>query len=284
MIPPIVPSAWLHEHRDDVVIADVRWRLGSEAGHNEYLAGHLPGAVYVDLDKMLSGTPSPERGRHPLPAPDDFAYHLRALGIDDDSAVVAYDDAGGTAAARLVWMLRSLGEEAAVLDGGLASWSGDLETGEVVRDRGTFTVRAWPADFYASHYEAGDSAAPHRVVLDARAAERYRGDDEPIDPRAGHIPGAVNRPSTDNLDENGRFRSPEDLTAAFAALGIAQNTDVVAYCGSGVFACHQLLALEHAGLGPGRLYAGSWSHWSADPDRLAAVGAEPGGPAYPTGT
>lgn len=284
-LPPIVDAAWLGAHLAEVVVCDVRWYLDGRSGRAAYGAGHLPGATFVDLDAVLAAPASPAGGRHPLPSPEAFAAGMAGLGVGDDDAVVAYDDAGGMAAGRLVWMLRATGRRAALLDGGLAAWPGPLTTDDVPRPPAAFSPRPWPADRLAT---ADDLASPgppaegrgvgggRRVVVDARVPERYRGDAEPVDSRAGHVPGAVNVPYAGNLDPaTGRFLAPEALRARFAAAGVGEGTDVVAYCGSGVSACQDLLALEAAGLGPGRLYPGSWSQWSADPDRPAATGAAP---------
>ena len=258
---------------EGAVVCDVRWYLDGRPGVDAYRAGHIPGAVFVDLDRWLAGPPSAAEGRHPLPDPDVFAEGMASLGIGDDSVVVAYDDLGGMVAGRLVWMLRVLGRDAALLDGGLSSWTGPLESGwnEPTPRPGAFTARPWPADRLATADEVA-SPAGATVVVDARAGDRYRGEVEPVDPRAGHIPGAVNVPFAENLlAPGGFFRPADELRARFTAAGIDDDTDVVAYCGSGVSACHDLLALEAAGLGPGRLYPGSWSQWSADPSRPVAT-------------
>jgi thiosulfate/3-mercaptopyruvate sulfurtransferase len=271
MLAPIVDVAWLRARRDAVVLADVRWYLDGRSGRAAYDAGHLPGAVFVDLDRWLAAHAEPHAGRHPLPDPAVFAHGLGALGIGDDDVVVAYDDAGGTIAARLVWMLRVTGREAALLDGGLAAWDGPLERETPARPPASFTARPWPAERLASIDDAADR---RNVVLDARQRERYRGDEEPVDPRAGHIPGARSLPCRENLDAAGRFLPVDVLRRRFAEAGVTAGAPVVSYCGSGVTACHNLLALEHAGLGRGRLYAGSWSQWSANPSRPAATGDE----------
>ncbi|HEX7165958.1 MAG TPA: sulfurtransferase [Acidimicrobiales bacterium] len=258
-----------------VVVADVRWYLDGRSGRAAYEGGHIPGAVFVDVDRDLAGQPGDGRGRHPLPAPSAFAAAMAALGIGDDDHVVAYDDAGGSIAARLWWMLRVTGRRASVLDGGIAAWAGRLETGRgEPRPRGTFSARPWLARAVADA-DAVMAAASSRcsVVLDARAPERYRGEVEPIDARAGHIPGAASAPWSANLDPaTGRFLPAPALLARYEALGVANTSDVVCYCGSGVTACHDLLAIEVAGLGQGRLYDGSWSAWSSDPTRPVAVG------------
>jgi thiosulfate/3-mercaptopyruvate sulfurtransferase len=272
VVSPVVDPAWLRAHGTGVVLADVRWYLDGRSGRAAHAAGHLPGAVFVDLDRWLAAPADPAAGRHPLPAPEVFAEGMAALGIGDDDTVVAYDDAGGVVAARLVWMLRVTGHEAALLDGGLTAWDGPLEQAAPERAPAVFTPRPWPAGRLAGVDDVLDPAA---VVLDARDPERYRGDREPVDPRAGHVPGAVNVPTQATLDDTGRLRPAEELRREFAAAGVTADSDVVSYCGSGVTACHTLLALEVAGLPPGRLYAGSWSQYSADPGRPVAVGDRP---------
>jgi len=245
----------------DAVLADVRWELARGPLREEYEAGHLPGAVFVDLDADLSAPASTEAGRHPLPDPDAFAAAMGALGIGDGDTVVAYDDAGGVNAARMVWMLRALGRDAALLDGGL---DGPLETGFTIRPAAAFTPTPWPAELIASPEDAAD---PANVTIDARQRERFDGAPHPADPRAGHIPGARSVSARENVGPDGRLLSREQLRERFAAAGIEESTPVVSYCGSGVTACHNLVLLEHAGLGPGRLYPGSWSQWAADPER-----------------
>ena len=273
---PLVDAHWLLTHREElVVVADVRWYLDGRSGRDVFEGGHVPGAVYVDLDLVLAADPSTGGGRHPLPDPGVFAGALGRIGIGDDTLVVVYDDAGGAVAARLWWMLRAVGQEAAVLDGGLAAWPGPLETGPGV-ERPTVARRPvpWPAEAIATADEVA-AISEGRVegvrLVDARAPERFRGEVEPIDPRAGHIPGAVNAPVAGNLDpETKRFLSEAELRARYA--GVAGSDEVVAYCGSGVNACHTLLALEVAGLPGGRLYPGSWSEWSSRNDRPVATG------------
>jgi thiosulfate/3-mercaptopyruvate sulfurtransferase len=269
VIPPVVDVAWWQAHRDSVVLADVRWYLDGRSGRAAYDAGHLPGAVFVDLDRRLAAHADPAAGRHPLPSPDVFAEGMASLGIGDDDTVVAYDDGGGVTAARLVWMLRVTGHEAALLDGGLTAYDGPLETATAARPVASFTPRPWPAERLAGVEDAVD---PANVVLDARAPERFRGEVEPVDPRAGHIPGARSVPVRENVDGTGRFLPADVLRARFAAAGVTADSAVVSYCGSGVNACHNLLALELAGFPPGRLYPGSWSQYSSDPGRPIATG------------
>jgi thiosulfate/3-mercaptopyruvate sulfurtransferase len=271
VLPSVVDAAWVAAHRDEVVLADVRWYLDGRSGRAAYAAGHLPGAIFVDVDADLAGAPG-AGGRHPLPAPDAFAAAMGRLGIGDADTVVAYDDAGGLIAARLVWMLRATGHPAALLDGGLTAWNGPLEAERVSRPPTAFTPVPWPSEQLAA---AEDAADPANVVLDARAPERYSGLEEPVDPRAGHIPGARSLPARDNVDAAGRLLPTDALRERLAAAGADGSAPVVSYCGSGVTACHTLLVLEHAGLPPGRLYPGSWSAWSRDPARPAATGEDP---------
>jgi thiosulfate/3-mercaptopyruvate sulfurtransferase len=268
VIPPVVDQAWWQAHRDSVVLADVRWYLDGRSGRAAYEDGHLPGAVFVDLDRWLAAHAGPEAGRHPLPDPEVFAQGMAELGIADDDTVIAYDDDSGTIAARLVWLLRVTGHDAALLDGGLTAYDGPLERQDVHRPPATFAPKPWPAERLAGIDAASD---PRNVVLDARDAVRFRGDREPVDPRAGHIPGARNVPARGNVDATHRFLPVEALRRRFEQAGVTDEASVVSYCGSGVTACQNLLALEHAGFRPGRLYAGSWSQYSAT-DRPVATG------------
>lgn len=265
MIPPVVDTTWLADH-PEAVIADVRYYLDGRSACEAYEAGHIPGAVRIDMDEVLASQASPAEGRHPLPDPHTFAAGLSTAGIGETTPVVAYDDAGGAMAGRLVWLLRMLGHDAALLDGGLSAWTGELTTEVPAPERRTFTPGEWPADLLATI----DDAARGEFVIDARASERFRGESEPIDPRPGHIPGARSYPLTGNLGPDGRFLTPAELRERFAAVNSA--AEVISYCGSGVTACHNLIAMERAGLGKGRLYPGSWSQWSAS-DRPAATGA-----------
>ncbi|GAB1689271.1 sulfurtransferase [Krasilnikovia sp. M28-CT-15] len=267
MIEPVVDLEWVRAAGARIVLADVRWYLDGRSGRAAYEAGHLPGAVFVDLDRWLAGPASPAEGRHPLPDPAVFAEGMAALGIGDDDIVIGYDDAGGVVAARLVWMLRATGHDAALLDGGLSVYGGELTRDEPRRPRAVFATRPWPAERLAGIDAVTDLSA---VVLDARDPARFRGEVEPVDPRPGHIPGARNLPCRDNLSADGRFLPVAELRQRFSAAGA--GADTISYCGSGVTACHNLLALEHAGLGPGRLYPGSWSQYCGDPRRPVATG------------
>ncbi|MEU7783444.1 sulfurtransferase [Amycolatopsis sp. NPDC049159] len=259
------------------VVLDVRWRLAGPPAAESYAAGHVPGAVFVDLDRVLAAEPG-EGGRHPLPAPADLQRDLRAAGVRAGHPVVAYDDADGSVAARAWWLLRWAGhEEVAVLDGGYAAWSAEdhpVSTEEAHPEPGDLTVRpgAMPV------LDADEAAALARdgLLLDARAAPRYAGETEPVDPRAGHIPGAVNAPFAGHIAADGRWHTPADLAARFTDLGLRPGEPVAAYCGSGVTASSVVLALELAGHPGAGLYAGSWSHWSRNPDRPAATGPLPG--------
>ena len=247
------------------VVADVRYYLDGRSGRAAYDAGHIPGAVFVDLEAQLAAHDRPDLGRHPLPDPEAFARGLGALGIGDHDTVVAYDDQGGIMAARLVWMLRATGHEAALLDGGLAAYDGPLETATPLRETAHFSARPWPRERLATIDEAADTTA--NVVIDARQRERFHGAPDALDPRFGHIPGARSLPCREHVGEDGRLLDADELRAKFAAVGVTGAEPVISYCGSGVSACHNLLALEQAGLGGGRLFPGSWSQWSRDTDR-----------------
>jgi thiosulfate/3-mercaptopyruvate sulfurtransferase len=282
---PVVDATWLASRLDDVRVVDVRWYLDGRSGHDAYLAGHIPGAVWVDLDRELSDPPGGDHpGRHPLPSPERFAAAMSRAGVGDTTPVVAYDDAGGSVAARLWWLLHLLEHPVAVLDGGLAAWDGPLSTGPLPPGEApapaTFTPRPFPPERLAdADAVAAVATQPGTVVLDARTAERYAHGDPAIDPRPGHVPGARNAPWAGNLDPGGRFLPPADLRARFAAAGVGDDDRVVAYCGSGVTACHDLLALTLAGRRPEALllYPGSWSDWGSDPSRPTEVGTPEGG-------
>jgi len=261
-----------------LLIVDASFDLADTgAGERSHAEGHLPGAHYLHLDRELSGTKTGSNGRHPLPERGAFAARMAALGLTPQTQVVAYDAQGGMYAARLWWMLRWLGHEAvAVLDGGKAAW---LASG------GALGTEAPVVPASAGHFVAGDSLAPAldaaalqaqlgRVrLIDARAGERFRGEVEPLDARAGHIPGASNRFFKDNLQADGCFKSADTLRAEFAPLLAPYGAEAVVHqCGSGVTACHNLLAMEVAGLAGSQLYPGSWSEWSSDPSRPVAQG------------
>ena len=258
------------------VVLDVRWALGDPHGREHYLAAHLPGAVFVDLATELAGPADPRRGRHPLPAVEQFQASVRAWGVRNGDVVVAYDDSGNLAAARLWWMLRNAGfPDVYLLDGGLAAWRDagfDLESGEPETAPGDveLTGGAMPV------IDAGQAASwGHQgLLLDARAGERYRGEFEPVDPRAGHIPGAVNAPTTANLGADGRFLSPATLRERFTGLGVRAGVPTAVYCGSGVTAAHEIAALEIAGF-PAALYPGSFSEWSNNDSNPVVTGDAP---------
>lgn len=255
-------------------VLDVRYRLGGTGGGpGEFAAGHVPGAVYVDLDDALADPPG-ERGRHPLPDPARFAAAMRAAGVGLTRPVVVYDDWSGRAAARAWWLLRHHGHpDVRVLDGGWSAWQaagGEVETGPGTPPApGDFEPR--PGDL---RVVTADEVPAVGVLVDARAPERYRGEVEPIDPVAGHVPGAVNVPTDANLRPDGTFRPANELRALYADVGATAGGDVAAYCGSGVTAAHDVLAMELAGV-DAALYAGSWSEWVADPGRPVARGPHP---------
>ncbi|MGZ4451683.1 MAG: sulfurtransferase [Nocardioides sp.] len=261
------------------VVLDVRWRLTAAGGppydgRADYLAGHVPGAVFVDLDHDLASHPTdPAQGRHPLPTPEAFQDAVRTWGVSARDTVVVYDGEGNLAAARAWWLLRWAGaQDVRILDGALPAWIGagrPLETDDVTPAPGTFSVT--PGSMPTLDADGAGAWAADGILLDARAPERYRGETEPIDPKAGHIPGALNAPTGGNLTEDGRFKSPDDLRARFAALGVSPEAPVAAYCGSGVTAAHEVAALAIAGI-DAALYPGSWSQWS-NQDRPVATGA-----------
>ncbi len=298
----------------DLAVVDCRWYLDGRSGRAAYDSGHIPGAVFADVDSDLAAPASLQGGRHPLPDPADFAAAMGRLGIGDSTRVVAYDDAGGVIAGRLWWMLDVLGRAAAVLDGGIDAWTGELSTDPGVAAPATFTPQPWPAERIITSQELLDALGSDLVILDARSAERYA-QGGAIDARPGHIPGAVSAPATHNLrgslagsaadsaaagSAGKRLRSAEDLAERYRRLGVpsagaggavaaslsedaggtsasgsAESAAVVAYCGSGVSACLDLLALRRAGLPDGRLYVGSWSAWGADEDLPAEFGGLP---------
>lgn len=258
------------------VLLDVRWALGDPHGRQHYLDGHITGAVFVDLAKDLAGPADPSRGRHPLPAMEQFQGSVRDWGVRTGDVVVAYDDSGNLAAARLWWMLRNAGlPDVYLLDGGLAAWRGTglgLESGERHVEPGDAVLSggAMPV------IDAAQAASWGRqgLLLDARAGERYRGEFEPVDPRAGHIPGAVSAPTTGNLAPDGRFLPAETLRGRFTGLGVRADLPTAVYCGSGVTAAHEIAALEIAGF-PAALYPGSFSEWSNNASNDVVTGAAP---------
>ena len=276
------------------VVLDVRWRLGGPPGIEEFREGHIPGAVFADLDRDLAASPG-EGGRHPLPSAAGFQESMRRLGVSDGRPVVVYDAADSTAAARAWWLLRYFGHaDVRVLDGGYRAWTSaglPSETGPgPAVPVGDFT--ASPGHLPLLDADAAAALAKTGLLLDARAGERYRGETEPVDPVAGHIPGAVSAPTGENVAPDGTFRSPADLAARFAAIASASPASAVppggatspgaegapavgVYCGSGVTAAHEVLALTLAGI-PAALYAGSWSAWITDPSRPVATGPAPG--------
>jgi thiosulfate/3-mercaptopyruvate sulfurtransferase len=275
---PIVSVDWLQTHIEDPAlrVVDARWSLAGPPGRELYDAGHVPGAVFLDADRELS-SPGEGPGRHPVPEAGKLAGILGGRGIGDEHVVVAYDDAGGSVAARLWWLYRHFGHDGAcaILDGGIGAWThAGLPLSVEAPDHPAATwTPASPRDDLVGT-DAVEAAPANVLLIDARAGERYRGETEPIDPRAGHIPGAVSVPWATNLDARGRFLPPDALRDRYADLG-AVDRPVIAYCGSSLTATHDLLAMELAGIGGGRLYEGSWSHWSSDPERPAATGDRP---------
>jgi len=264
---PLISAAELAAHDPAPTLLDVRYRMGGPGGADEFRAGHVPGAVYVDLDTALAGPPG-SGGRHPLPDPGVFETAMRRAGVCDDHPVVVYDDWQGHAAARARWLLRHHGHaHVRLLDGGWGAWRAaglPVAKGDEPHRAGDFRVRPGGTPVV----EAGEvlAVAADGVLVDARAPERFAGETEPIDPVAGHIPGAVNVPTGRNLRDDGRFRSAAELRSVYAEVGIGPGTRVAAYCGSGVTAAHDLLALEIIGI-EAALYPGSWSGWIADPTR-----------------
>jgi len=280
MFTTLVSPSIVADHLDDDrwVVVDCRFDLQNpDAGEQLYRDAHVPGAVYAHLDRDLSGPRTGANGRHPLPSPEALADTLSGWGIEPGVQVVVYDQNTGMFAGRLWWLLRASGHEAvAMLDGGFAGWQAEgrptragVERRTPRPYRGALARERWLSATEVIE-RLGDS---RHVLIDARAPERYQGLTEPIDAAAGHIPGAVNHHYSDNLGPDGRFRSPDELRALFAdVVGVATPDRLIAYCGSGVSACHNILALELAGYRGVRLYAGSWSEWSSDPDRPFETG------------
>ncbi|QOD02155.1 sulfurtransferase [Pseudarthrobacter sp. BIM B-2242] len=261
------------------VLLDVRWALGDPHGREHYLEAHLPGAVFVDLATELAAPAAPSRGRHPLPPPSEFQASARRWGINNGDVVVAYDNSSNMAAARAWWMLRNAGfPEVYLLDGGLAAWQDaglPLESGPVDAAPGDVSLAGGGMPVI-DRERAGDWAETG-ILLDARAGERYRGEIEPVDPRAGHIPGAVSAPTAGNVDRAGRFLPASELRRRFEDLGIGADVPVAVYCGSGVTAAHEVAALEIAGF-TAALYPGSFSEWSNNPELPVITGNTPGAP------
>lgn len=286
MINPLVTASELAALLDaygsggpPVRVLDVRWSLGGPAGLPLYEVGHIPGAVYVDLDAELARAGEPQEGRHPLPTVEAFQAAARSWGLNDGDTVVVYDDWNGLAACRAWWLLRYMGvNDVRVLDGAFPAWTlagyplatdatdrANVTPGNVTLSEGHEPVLS--IDDAASLPQSG-------VLLDARAGERYRGETEPLDPRAGHIPGAISAPTEGNLDETGHFLEPAALRERYVLLGVSADRAVGVYCGSGITAAHDALALTVAGFRPA-LFAGSWSAWSNQPGRPVATGANP---------
>ncbi|GAA1539384.1 thiosulfate/3-mercaptopyruvate sulfurtransferase [Microbacterium ginsengiterrae] len=265
--------------REDAVrVIDVRWRLSAPGGGEmfdgraEYLQGHIPGAVFADLEEELTRHGLPEEGRHPLPTTAQVQDAARRWGVNDGDLVVAYDDAGGLPAARAWWLLRQGGVDVRVLDGGWRAWQaagGDIESGSVEYAPGAVTLHDVTGDSLTIDEAA---AFPQTgVLLDVRAPERFRGETEPLDPIAGHIPGAVNLPTTRHVAEDGTLLDLETLRRSFAEVGVSDGTPVAAYCGSGITAAHTALVLAEAGI-DAKIFHGSWSQWSNTPGHPVAVG------------
>jgi thiosulfate/3-mercaptopyruvate sulfurtransferase len=277
----LVDSRTLGEQldRDDLVIFDCRFELANvHWGKAQFAPAHLPGAQYLHLDLDLSGAVTPHSGRHPLPDPDDFASRLGALGVDASCQLIAYDQGNGAYAARLWWLARWIGlTRVAVLDGGFAAWrAAGLPLEAAVRARVPRTLAAVvrPDAWVTSAQVDSLRTRAGTLLVDARGAERFGGRNETLDPVAGHVPGARNRPFVDNLGADGRFLPADELRRRWTTLlGSLPASSAVAMCGSGVTACHNLLALEHAGLPGARLYAGSWSEWIRDPAHPVAIGS-----------
>lgn len=276
MIAPIVSLDFARSQYPAAIYCDVRYALDGSDGHKAYLQGHIPGARYVSMDHVLADKPGPIVGRHPLPSAEAFADSLGKLGIAHDATVIAYDSVGGRFAGRLVWMLRILGQSAALLDGGLQAWldhqpSVPLEVTPASWEPCIRSVLPWPANAIVSADDVAQAIRDGGLVVDARAPERYRGDVEPIDRKAGHIPSAKNLFLGGNYQNGGNyFKDSSELTARFQQAGFDANT--ICYCGSGVTACNNVLAAEAAGLPRPRVFVGSWSGWSSDDSRPVATG------------
>jgi thiosulfate/3-mercaptopyruvate sulfurtransferase len=258
-------------------VLDARWQLGGPPGRGEFELGHVPGARFVDTDADLAGQPG-IAGRHPLPATGAFEAAMRRLGVNNAGTVVVYDGRDSMSAARCWWLLVYHGHgDVRVLDGGFAAWraaGGSIETGVEVATLSEGDFRADPGHLPVLDADGAGALARRGLLLDVRSGERYRGEIEPIDPIAGHIPGAVSAPVSGSVDSDGKWRSPEDLRGRFASLGAAGGRAVGTYCGSGITAAHEVLSLRLAGF-EAALYPGSWSEWIADRSRTVATGPEP---------
>ncbi|MEO8877397.1 MAG: sulfurtransferase [Polyangiaceae bacterium] len=288
---PLVDPAWLDDHfgarspdkkaeiDSELRLIDVRWYLSGKRGKDAYDVGHLPNAVFLDLDTQLAGDPKIGPGRHPIPSAEAFERLMREIGVNDSTMVVVYDDAGGSIAGRLWWLLRYYGhDQVAVLDGGIEAWKKGrrvLSTKAPTFPPGDFAVKRSRIS-KVDRAEVRRALARGALVIDARAHDRYRGESEPVDPKPGHIPGAVNAPWSENL-VSGKFLPVGDLGAKYRDFGANSDREIIVYCGSGVTACHDLIALELAGIPGAKLYEGSWSDWSkqADPGAIA-TGEDPG--------
>ncbi len=273
MIQPFVDADFVAAH-PEAVLADVRWYLDGRDGRAAYEAGHITGALWVDLDRQLAADDQPAtEGRHPFPTPAEFASAMGSMGIGNNTVVIAYDDTGGLTAGRLVVMLRMLGCPAAVLVGRLGDWTGSIESGPARTPAPVeFIATDWPLDRLADADDVVRIVAAGGAAIDARSHERFLSAVAQIDKRAGHIPGARSAPWSAVLGANTMPRPADELLAHFHDLGIEDGVETVAYCGSGVSACMNVLAMEHVGLAIPRLYVASWSGWSADPNREAATG------------
>ncbi len=283
-IPLLVTTEWLDARLGDprVRIVDVRWALlDRDKGRAAYAAGHIPGAVFLDVNEHLASPRGQGPGRHPLPTPEAFAAVMSRAGVDADTHVIAYDFGDGSTAARVWWLLRYLGHpRVSLLDGGFAAWSAaglPLETPTPVHEPATFVPAPYPTMFVDAATVDRMRTDPNVLILDTRFAERYEGKTEPVDPVAGHIPGARNRPYPSNVRsaEDPRFKDAAELRAEFMALGADPTQRIVAYCGSGVNACQNIFALELAGFPGALLYEGSWSDWCSVPERAMKASAEP---------
>ncbi|MCA9127067.1 MAG: sulfurtransferase [Planctomycetales bacterium] len=261
---PIVSADWLSANSNRVRIVDSRWSIPTGPMRAQYQEGHIPGAVFADVDRDLS-RPAGSQGRHPLPTPEDFAATRSRLGMN--LPVVVYDDRSGAVAARLWWMLDVLGAEAAVLEGGIAAWQGALVSGTETAPPADFDPVPWPEERLVDVNDVPNKIQQGTLLLDARSADRFAGRPNPIDARPGHIPGSKSRPWELNVNQQGYFYSTEELSASFLQHGLDGSMPWMASCGSGVTACHNLLAARLAGLADGQLYPGSWSEWSYDSGR-----------------